>query len=401
MDTKKTMEPTTEKTPTRRNWWVAAAAAGVIVVGAALLAILPDQSPDGDVAQPTPTTSPASPEPFSVQIMESFAPALAANDYEAASEFVNAQVWDDRHRNLLGYWETLGAHRELTGCALSDDMGAEVSCQATMNGAHYQPDPTGTERHIVQDGQVMTPIEYENQVDLDLYDYAAAQDPAGAEEACAVGADEADSVFVASNGLAYKPSCAGFLSGHVDGWTLDTFEHFPVAEPEGSLRVDGFHSPFYVRHIPGEEWTVVFFYRPPECIPESFNLTRFLHEAVGDEEGAVACGPPTVDGYQIWSGEPGPEEQLISDELTSDRMPVWVYATPQFEEIMADGTVTIGELEAADHREGVATDFQEVTRVDFNGGSTSMEGTLDDGTTFTALQKGEGGAPQIVYVNLD
>lgn len=219
-----TTEPSTTRVQESRGIrrWLGAAAAGVILVGGVLLASLSGGTPTTDeppIAPSAPSTTLLS---YHVQVVQSFASAVAANDFEAASEHVNSQVWDDRHRNLLGYWESLGAHLELSECFLSDGF-AEVTCVAKMRGAHYPADSESSQSFVAEAGRgVTTPMEYEADVDHQLYAYAAAQDPAGAEEACSVSSDEAESVFSTDDGLSYKPSCGAFLADHIEGWMLES-----------------------------------------------------------------------------------------------------------------------------------------------------------------------------------
>jgi hypothetical protein len=41
---------------------------------------------------------------------------------------------------------------------------------------------------------------------------------------------------------------------------------------------------------------MIYFYRPPVCIPDEFNLLDFF-----DFSGAAfACGPPTIEGLTLW-----------------------------------------------------------------------------------------------------
>jgi hypothetical protein len=59
-------------------------------------------------------------------------------------------------------------------------------------------------------------------------------------------------------------------------------------------RIEGTEEPFH-----DEIWAPIAFYRPPECIPNDFNLLDFY-----DFELAYGCEPPTTDGFMLWEGEP-------------------------------------------------------------------------------------------------
>lgn len=180
---------------------------------------------------------------------------------------------------------------------------------------------------------------------------------------------------------------------------FSSFDHYEIAEPEGSVREDGFNIPIYGTAKGDEEWMVVVFYRPPDCVPADFNLLDFFHEASGDDPGAVGCGPPTVDGYQIWSEPPGPGAQLISAELDGQGVPIWFVPTSNWAEATSDRQLTIEELSSVSTRKGEATAFHEVTRADIGGGSFAARGDLDDGTAFELLHKGRDGVVEVAHVS--
>lgn len=180
---------------------------------------------------------------------------------------------------------------------------------------------------------------------------------------------------------------------------FSSFDHYEIAEPEGSTREEGFNIPIYGTAKGDAEWMVVIFYRPTDCVPEDFNLLDFFHEASDDDPGAAGCGPPTVDGYQIWSEPPGPGAQLVSAELDGQDVPVWFVPTPSWEEATSDRQLTVQELSALSTHKGEATSYHEVIRADIGGGSFAARGILDDGTSFEVLHKSSEGVVEVADVS--
>lgn len=164
---------------------------------------------------------------------------------------------------------------------------------------------------------------------------------------------------------------------------------FLVAAPGASanVRLPSGNMPLYL-HIPGvdkvqhdDEWAVTWFYRPPSCVPADFNLLNFV------DFGASACTPPTTTGFEIWS-QPGVDVVPKVWHLTGlGAVPVWFVSWPELQAAMADGVLTIGELEALPSlRRGTADAFKLTVR---NDGFLSVvvfqmiaRGTLEDGRSF-------------------
>jgi hypothetical protein len=64
-------------------------------------------------------------------------------------------------------------------------------------------------------------------------------------------------------------------------------------------RYDDGDVPFYARIEPHailhtDDWAFVVCYRPPGCVPSTFNLLDFF-----DIPAAFACQPPTINGFLI------------------------------------------------------------------------------------------------------
>ena len=119
----------------------------------------------------------------------------------------------------------------------------------------------------------------------------------------------------------------------------------PAPQAQGVVRTPGGDVPFYARTdklFHNDEWAVVVFYRPPECVPASFNLLQFY-----DVPAAFFCGPPTTTGWDLWENGPGIDPYPIKSQLRGEgAVPVWLVSWPDMEAAVADGVVTVPELEA-------------------------------------------------------
>lgn len=125
--------------------------------------------------------------------------------------------------------------------------------------------------------------------------------------------------------------------------------------------------PFYARFestgiFHTDDWAVIVFYRPPGCIPNDFNLLEFFDFPTGpDDPGAFGCNPTTTDGFQIWKNGPDIDFAPLHSELHGlGAVPVWFVDWSELQSVMADGVVTITELESMDSlTTGSATYFHE------------------------------------------
>ena len=140
-------------------------------------------------------------------------------------------------------------------------------------------------------------------------------------------------------------------------------------------------------------WQLVYFFRPPECIPTDFDLLyalTFLVPSPLPRPDATECGPATIDGYAMWRGEPPPVPTLSNPPFAVESrglgaVPVWFIPAEAWDAAIENDRVTIGELEESVQLRGTAHDFHEVSVG--NAISVEMEGTLEDGTPFRALGK--------------
>lgn len=85
---------------------------------------------------------------------------------------------------------------------------------------------------------------------------------------------------------------------------------------------------------------MIVFYRPPECVPEDFNLLQFY--AI---PGAFHCTPATTTGWSLWENGPGIDPAPFKIQLKGlGAVPVWLVSWPEMEAAAADGILTMSEL---------------------------------------------------------
>jgi hypothetical protein len=151
--------------------------------------------------------------------------------------------------------------------------------------------------------------------------------------------------------------------------------------------------PFYARFGENEtfsdgEWTVIVFYRSPDCIPADFNLNQFFHFPSESSPGAFACAPPTTTSVEYWANGPETDPAPLIAEMTGrGAVPLWFIPQEDVENAMEDGMVTIGELaESPSRLTGEAVTYTELLHpsqtneqslIQFNA-----EGALEDGRSF-------------------
>src|SRR5688500_11003709 len=93
------------------------------------------------------------------------------------------------------------------------------------------------------------------------------------------------------------------------------------------VRVEPQQLPFYARAVTGTgEWTPVIFYRPADCIPESFNLMDFF-----DPPRVFECGPMTVEAFAIWENGPGLDPAPRQGRQRGlGEVPIWFVRTEDY-----------------------------------------------------------------------
>lgn len=167
-----------------------------------------------------------------------------------------------------------------------------------------------------------------------------------------------------------------------------------TAEAKEPVRIESNGDvPFYARFGENEtfsngEWTVIVFYRSPDCIPADFNLNQFFHFPSEGNPGAFACAPPTTTSVEYWANGPQTDPAPLVAEMTGlGAVPVWFIAQTEVEAAMADGVVTIGELaESPSLLKGSAASYTELLHPSQSNTQSLIqfkaEGTLEDGRSF-------------------
>jgi len=167
-----------------------------------------------------------------------------------------------------------------------------------------------------------------------------------------------------------------------------------TAEAKDPVRIESNGEvPFYARFGENEtfsngEWTVIVFYRSPDCIPADFNLNQFFHFPSDNGPGAFACTPPTTTSIEYWTNGPQTDPAPLKAEMTGlGAVPVWFIAQAEIEAAMADGVVTIGELaESPSLLKGEAASYTELLHPSQSNAQSliqfTAEGKLEDGRSF-------------------
>ena len=162
---------------------------------------------------------------------------------------------------------------------------------------------------------------------------------------------------------------------------------------------DGGDVPFYARVTTigtpdqifhDDEWAVIVFYRPPECVPDDFDLLTFFDFPGPSGPGAFGCTPPTTAGFSLWRNGPGldPAPYLaVTHGLGA--VPVWFIRWPVLDAALQDGVLTMAELEALPEESrlmGSAHYFRQVLQPHDAAAVPKTQflarGALDDGRAF-------------------
>ena len=126
-----------------------------------------------------------------------------------------------------------------------------------------------------------------------------------------------------------------------------------VEFPEDSPGIPAYARFEHLGAIHTDTWAAIPFYRDPAYVPATFNMLHFF-----DEPGAYLA-PSYVEGFGIMSDD---YSVLYHAKLKGlPGMEVWFISTSDMYAAMADGVVTIGELEALPSlKKGVAETYNEV-----------------------------------------
>lgn len=161
---------------------------------------------------------------------------------------------------------------------------------------------------------------------------------------------------------------------------------FPATASANTRTDGGGDLPFYARIERGgishtDEWAVIIFYRPTECIPDDFNLLDFY------DFGAFGCVEPTTDGFFIWSGEPWVSAPIQIKLQGLGAVPVWFVHWSELNAAVMDDSLTMTELQGMNSLMKGSADLY--TETLHPAGEVSMpminylaHGTLEDGRSF-------------------
>jgi hypothetical protein len=104
--------------------------------------------------------------------------------------------------------------------------------------------------------------------------------------------------------------------------------------------------PYYARIHGGfvthtDQWAAIVFYRQPSCVPTGFNLLKLF-----DPPAAFFC-TLTVEGFEVFDQAPPPPGTAPKQAKTFGlgAVPVWFVSWPELQAAMADGVLTITELQ--------------------------------------------------------
>lgn len=152
---------------------------------------------------------------------------------------------------------------------------------------------------------------------------------------------------------------------------------FPAQDPGGPfyMRMGGILNQMFV----SDGWLVIPFYREPDCVPADFNLLTIF-----DPPAAFSC-PLTFSGRFIIEAGAAPGTFPIIVHSKGDAVPFWFARMNEVEQAAADGVLTITELQALDHLEGVADQFSETLkpRMENHLVQINASGILHDGKKFS------------------
>ena len=199
-----------------------------------------------------------------------------------------------------------------------------------------------------------------------------------------------------------------------------------VPEPQAAIRLatgeDSPGPPFYSPIQPGwfpmtDEWAAVPWLRATACVPAGFNILNLLDLTILFPPAVPFPGPRpffcplTVEGHEIWNTDPpdpvaGPLNVVMKG---LGGVPIYFVRTTQLLPAIADGVLTIADLEAMSSlRVGHASTFTLANQLGTARGRPGAgkidivaHGTLADGTSFF-FQTAEGppGQEAIVHTRI-
>lgn len=149
--------------------------------------------------------------------------------------------------------------------------------------------------------------------------------------------------------------------------------------------------PFYARAtvilnqlFRDDGWLAVPFYRPPDCVPDDFDLLGLFDFPGPGGPGAFAC-PLLPEGFLLTEPDAPPGRFPRHVVLEGSGTPVWFVPWEGFQEAAEDGEVTMGELELLEPLVGTTRRYRETLRPREGDHLIVIDatGTLEDGRTFS------------------
>ena len=147
-----------------------------------------------------------------------------------------------------------------------------------------------------------------------------------------------------------------------------------------------------------EEWAAVAWLRETDCVPDAFNIISLVDLTILFPPAVPFPGPRpffcplTIGGHEIWNTDP-PDPSVGPLNITGKGLgavPVWFVSTSELLPEIADGIITIVDLEhMSSLRIGYADRFTLTQQTGVARGrpgegkiNISAKGKLEDGTTF-------------------
>ncbi len=161
--------------------------------------------------------------------------------------------------------------------------------------------------------------------------------------------------------------------------------------------------PFYSLIQPGwfpmtDEWAAIPWLRETHCVPDDFNILTLVDLTILFPPEVPFPGPRpffcplTIEGHEIWNTDP-PDPRVGPLNITArglGAVPVWFVSTAELLPAIADGVLTIADLEAMSSLLiGYADRFTLTQQTGIARGrpgegkiNIASKGTLEDGRTF-------------------
>jgi len=140
--------------------------------------------------------------------------------------------------------------------------------------------------------------------------------------------------------------------------------------------------PIYGDWFVSDEWAAFIFYRPPECVPDTFDFFVLV-----DIPGAFFCEPITVEGFAIYKN---PDDFFPKQAKFHGlgEVPVWFVARQDYNAIVNDGDLTMKEVRDNSFNRGFAHFYKETLHAS-GAHPTPMKnivarGTLDEDSPIDA-----------------